>query len=355
MNKLFFGQNITTSNPPSITDTKIYIGSTSSDLFYSNDSGDNWSQLDTSDFSWSRIGFTYFSDDGNIIIVLGWNNGNGYISTDGGNSFNSFSGLNSNSTFASLSETGQYILIGCYSGSNSDHISNNYGTSFTTIPSPVTYHVSNCMSISGQYMVIGSSQTKNYISSDYGVTWNASTKTFPSSYCTVSCDDTGQYVTGYYPVNTYMWISTDYGDNYTQVGTTHGWMDISKDAGLIFALERYGTNLKTSINQGSTWRDLTVTTETCRAVMARSVNRIFYWYTDGYKLYEVDSGGTTSTLIKDFTSESSLISQVACGDNEVVVLLANKKMFSASYSSITNWTYIYTYPSTSTPYSLKVK
>ena len=137
-------------------------------------------------------------------------------------------------TNCSISTTGQYMACANANGTNTfpngagGHntyiLSNDYGATFHMKIVGSGYGTISGMNGSGQYQLCGT-QGGVYISSNYGVSWTASTITLPNgdtlgTYGNSSCsiDITGQYIYFYYTRGNKLYYSTNYGSTFT-VGT----------------------------------------------------------------------------------------------------------------------------------------
>jgi len=119
-----------------------------------------------------------------------------YVSSNYGVSWTLVSGTNYPWQSVSMSASGQYITACCNGTANNIYISSNWGTSYslpTTSLSGVSGWTSVKVSASAQWQVACASNYV-YYSSNYGVTWTASSMSNSLSWACVAISPSGQYV-----------------------------------------------------------------------------------------------------------------------------------------------------------------
>ncbi len=351
--------------------TKIFVGSASADTRYSLDGGSTWQQMDYSSGTGTHTysGWASFSSDGTHILVHGYNAYTVWVSNDGGESWNARTGQEKNIRFSTTSGDGKYMAHGGANSGGDGRKSLDYGVTWgaTGVPNGTSsgnaYFYAPMTNDDGQYTIVGrswnstSEPEKIYRSTDYMSTFSGSGDTgMLNKYMTVSMSSSGQYVlvgNASVSYNPGIWISDDYGATWSQLTTDYGQHGVSNDAGMIVYSRLVSANIYTSINQGSSWRTLSNVGANGYIRVSKIKNRVFQYNSAGSILYEIDTDGTSRTIVKDFGA--LVIRDVSCGDNEIGVILTNKDLYTASYDDITNWTNIYTFEGTSASTYLALK
>lgn len=192
--------------------------------YISSDYGITWTvgtTLATGVWSGSAMSYTgqyqYVCQNGGVI----------YSSSNNGFVFAATSSPNKAYQCIACSADGKHVTAGATSSEL--YYSSDFGVTWTatTIGTLVRWR-SLAMSSSGQYQY-GVDDTNHYLyySSNYGVTWTRQSNTTPSYYG-IACSSSGQYViTGNSTFNNYTYVSKDYGATWS-VGTVQGaWYKVS--------------------------------------------------------------------------------------------------------------------------------
>lgn len=194
-------------------------------LYLSTDYGVSWSSATAPA---SNLISSSISDNGLIIVLGQGSTGSGtptgkwWISTNGGSSFTSvISSIRVPALGTAMSSNGQYIALGVShytypSNPSTIYVSSDYGATFGTV-TPFNFGVLTTVSMSktGKYILVGFDGDYAYLSTDYGATFNSiasldSNKIFRSSAISTS----GKYMmldeyTG--SLSYGQWVSSDYG------------------------------------------------------------------------------------------------------------------------------------------------
>lgn len=215
-----------------------------------------------------------------------------YVSSDFGASWTQ-KGLSKAHSGIAINETGQYQSA-CADSSGKLYISNDYGATWTTVSSTNTWRGIG-MNASGQYQTARSGNSSiggMWRSTDYGVTWAQAFWLSGGFLTEITLDTTGQYqetsnqqrysnnygaswsyknlgFTGYYyggamssdgkyrsrtALNTGIWVSSDFGTNYTLKAPALYWtsIDMSNNGQYQTATVSTG-NIYVSSDYGMTW------------------------------------------------------------------------------------------------------
>lgn len=310
-----------------------------------------------------------FSDDGTHIVVGGYDGYTIHVSQDSGETWTAKTGHARRLVPApfGINEDGHYMSYGGANSGGDGLKSRDYGTTWTATGAPNgttsgdVYYYYPATSADGQYTIVGRSWNstteaeKVWRSTDYINTFSGGGDSgMLNKYMIITMDSTGQYVMAGYSSATYnpgLWISDDYGATWSQITTNYCRFDISRDSDIFGYINIPTNTLYTSINQGSSWRSLSVDANS-NIVISHSTNKVFQYPISGTTFYEINSNGISRTLINTFPSA---IRAVSCGDNEIGVILTNKDLYIASYDDVTTWTKIYTFEGTSASTYLYMK
>jgi hypothetical protein len=150
-----------------------------------------------------------------------------------------------------VSSSGQYTIL---SGTEGLYVSNTSGTSYTTI-STTAYN--NCaVSGNGIYMIANKFGGSTFMSTNYGVTWNALSLA-TTNYCGCAISFTGAYMMlGTRSSGTY--LSSNYGQTWTTVSYSGNGCAISY-SGQYQTLVVYNGPIYVSSDYGATWTSTSVT------------------------------------------------------------------------------------------------
>jgi hypothetical protein len=150
-----------------------------------------------------------------------------------------------------VSSTGQYTIL---SGTEGLYVSNTSGSSYTTISSTA---YNNCaVSGNGIYMIANKYGGSTFMSTNYGVTWNALSLT-SNNYCGCAISFTGTYMMlGTRSSGTF--LSSNYGQTWTTVSYSGNGCAISY-TGQYQTLVVYNGPIYVSSDYGVTWTSKSVT------------------------------------------------------------------------------------------------
>ena len=177
---------------------------------------------------------------------------------------------------AAISNDGQYVV---FAGSNSKlFVSPNYGTDWTAAATSRTW-TSLAVSGNGQKMIAGANRSKLYLSTDYGVNWKSKSST--QNWRALAMSDNGYTIYGAV-ANGFIFRSTDGGSNWSQIATSQNWRSIATSTnGQVVLAATYGGTLYTSTDAGTTW----TSRESARKWTAVSISD------DGANMVATVSGG----------------------------------------------------------------
>ncbi len=149
---------------------------------------------------------------------------------------------------SAISDDGQYVL---FASSNSKlFVSPNYGVDWDAVSSTKAW-TSVAASSNGQKMIAAAMKSKLYLSSNYGSSW--SSKGATRNWRAVAMSANGNILYGAV-VNGFIYKSTNSGSSWTQVGSSQNWRAIAtSQSGLVVVAAPYGGTLYVSTDSGSTW------------------------------------------------------------------------------------------------------
>jgi hypothetical protein len=333
-------------------------------IYYSSDSGANWT-LSTSSVTgwWLSIAI---SSSGRYAIAnkdFGASNGTIYYSNDFGANWTASNLTTAYCPFMTMSGNGKYGIACRYRAtpvSPMIYYTNNYGvtwtgsTSITANLDPVTANFSGCaMSADGKYAIVGtSSGGPIYYSNDFGVNWNAS-NSISANWHGASMSDSGQYCT-FALGNENIAYSTDYGVNWTVTGATTGSgtnrIAISKNGQYAFLTTFAGTVRRCAANNTEplktypTWTPVATPSASNKTNVAMGSNYALMCVYGGGVYISSNYGNSwsiiTSTLSQ--TANWQCCSMSNSGQYQVVAIYSGNAYYSIDFGS--TWTL-----STSTP------
>jgi photosystem II stability/assembly factor-like uncharacterized protein len=195
-------------------------------IYYSTNAGSTWTMSNALSLNWWGIAS---SSTGQYVVAVtngysdyGTQITGGYIfvSSDYGATWKNASAPYYSYSSVSSDTTGQYLLATL---ENAVIQSSDYGMTWTRTIISQGYldTVSSASSSSGQYLYVASSEAYSesqiMYSTNGGTTWNVSTASPTVTWSSVSCDSTGQYLTGTV-MNGEVYVSSDYGMTWTSAG-----------------------------------------------------------------------------------------------------------------------------------------
>ena len=266
--------------------------------------------------SWSNISQSFvnpiavISSDGKYILVgEQTNSGKLYISSNGGQSFTVKHTITAIQRFSqvSMSETGQYQLAVIFSGGRM--ISSDYGNTWNT-PSGTIFYLDCYVSSSGQYMVTcATTNGQLSVSTNYGSTWSQKGSLRNWWSCSISND--GQYITGVTNLG-FIYKSSNSGTNWTEVGLSKYWLRVRmSDSGQYQLAIPQGTDRwYISSNYGDTWTQGFVSTNSWTDISVSKTGQYQYACNSdtGLRVYRsTNYGASFSTLGTTVTADWRLI------------------------------------------------
>ena len=185
-------------------------------------------------------------------------------------------------------------------------------------------------------VAVVTSSTKIYYSTNYGVTWNASTTTFGSlTWQSVTCSADGSRMvavaTGNKP-----YLSTDFGANWGSMsaGTSGNWTAIASSVdGSRLVGTISGSSIQVSANSGASWTTVSATKSWTGAACSADGMTMVVCATGDY-IYTSSNGGSTWTMRDSSRGWSS----VACSaDGTIMVATVTSGSIYTSYDSGVTW------------------
>lgn len=305
-------------NPPAIP--FISIGTLSGVAYTSTDLGENWNDVSFGPYTANYTAFSSFAvlstpqnimtRDRERVVIMSRNsaNNNGLynLSRDGGKTFDPAEDTGYDyGQYPSWTLDGS-LRIGGWNGTNVQSADKGETLEDLVLPSS-RIAVNFASSDGGQYVYGGIGAVGDiYYSSDYGNSWSTFNAGGSGSHMIVSCDSTGQYVTGGYgALNNDTYLSTDYGSSFSKLGD-EGKAIITRDAGtIIFNNESSAGVFYCSTDQGSTFYQIASQFDSSSVIdvqyMDTNDNEIYLTKTnqkkilklnstkDGFEVYEVDN------------------------------------------------------------------
>ena len=217
------------------------ISSPNGFCYYSSNYGNSWSQItNIPSLLWTSTGISasgQYQAIGNV--------GDLYLSSNYGNTWSVISNIFP--IYFAMSASGQYITTTTQTG-NTIRGSSNYGASTTSTNIPNAMFRAVSMSSSGQYQTVVTRQGFNsngyiYTSSNYGITWNPITSVI-NNWSSVCISYTGQYQMAVTAVNSsgsFVFISSDYGNTWSQSYFSPGGISENNSFGAMSASGQYLT------------------------------------------------------------------------------------------------------------------
>jgi len=258
-------------------------------IYMSSNYGETWTSLasqTSSSVNWSYCNISYSGQYMSAVYQLGGTAGGFYLSSNYGQTWNYITVSTVQLNAFAMSSSGQYMTCTpAYSTAGYVYISSNYGQTWT----PSTLYLttadlafSSSMSGSGQYQIV-SSTTKIYLSTNYGQIW--------SIIATVSGTITGSAVSGngqYMTVSGsgYINVSSNYGQSWIQTSYTgaYGIGFMSQSGQYQIVGNNSAASIYVSTNYGQSFT--TVGTPSSTSMFGSTSGSGIY------SLYGVNSGGS---------------------------------------------------------------
>jgi hypothetical protein len=238
----------------------VMAGYNSFQINKSTNYGATWSLLNGAGFSWMGIGI---SETGQYITavqseIFGPNTGDIYVSSNYGVTFTAKSYIDYWHS-CDMSYTGQYQLATAWDATGTAIAkvlrSTDYGVSWTIIDYNVG--VQGCgVSGNGQYMLLGYYNSAMILSSNYGSGWD--TLSLGSRYWSgAALSNSGQYQTLTVSAENILFVSSDYGVNWTEKTGFISPYDIRMSGTGQYQFVTNDGYLQKSSNYGVTWATIT--------------------------------------------------------------------------------------------------
>lgn len=318
----------------SIDGKTVFATARGDTIYISKDYGNSWvknTQSSIQNIQWESI---ICDVSGNIAAATADNDGI-YISQDAGNSwihnFASFNNIVENYTgsviLASVNNGGIWV-----SDSRSTDLSNNYGKIWKTNTSSLLQNkVWDNLSIdtTGQIMEIVDASKNNFISTDYGSSWNINIKFFKS----IACDSSGQYLVGVI-YGGGIWTSYNSGNKWTQNPNPNTrykkWQSVtSSNSGQYLAAVEYGGGIWTSTDYGLNWTlyvDISgnTTKNNWQYIASNASGSILFAVENGGGIWSSTNYGGLWTKYSDVNTQNKYWSSIAISADGSKLVAVNK-------------------------------